>query len=333
LRGVIGRQVERADELLRSGDELVGRLHGWARVAVAGYVAGGRATSDALRRARFDVLAALVAPSTFDTVRRAAPLLARRADPLDPAVASAYAECERITREQARNFAWGIRLLPAGKRRALSAVYAFARRIDDIGDGDLPAEEKLAQLAVARASITAPPGDDPVLIGLADAAHRLPIQLTAFGDLVTGCEMDVAGRSYQTRAELVEYCRCVAGSIGRLSLGVFDPTLRPGDAGRAEELADSLGVALQLTNILRDVREDLQLGRVYLPADDLHRFGVEVRTLPDGSSAGSRRRARWSGTRAACNCCRCWTGAARRAARRSPASTASCSAASPATRT
>jgi phytoene synthase len=131
--------------------------------------------------------------------------------------------------------------------------------------------------------MTAPPGDDPVLIALADAAHRLPIPLAAFGDLVTGCEMDVAGHYYQTRAELVEYCRCVAGSIGRLSLGVFDPTLRPSDAARAEELADALGVALQLTNILRDVREDLQLGRVYLPADDLHRFGVEVRTLPDGS--------------------------------------------------
>jgi phytoene synthase len=283
LRGVVAQQVERSADLLRAGDELVARLHGWARIAVAGYVAGGLATCDALRRARFDVFANPVTPTRVDTARRAATLLARRPNPPDAAVASAYAECERITREQARNFAWGIRLLPTGKRRALSAVYAFARRIDDIGDGDLPREEKLVQLAAARASIEKPDDNDRVLLALADAARRLPIPLVAFDDLVTGCEMDVAGRRYETRADLVEYCRCVAGSIGRLSLGVFNPALRPGDGTRAEELADALGVALQLTNILRDVREDLQLGRVYLPADDLARFGVEVRTLPDGS--------------------------------------------------
>ena len=150
-------------------------------------------------------------------------LLARRPEPLEAPLAAAYAECERITREQARNFAWGIRLLPGVKRRALSAVYAFARRIDDIGDGDLPREEKLTQLSAARASIDAPPGDDPVLIGLADAAQRLPIPLAAFGDLVTGCEMDVAGRRYETRDELVEYCRCVAGSIGPAQPGRVRP--------------------------------------------------------------------------------------------------------------
>ncbi|MBN9621107.1 MAG: squalene/phytoene synthase family protein, partial [Actinobacteria bacterium] len=113
-------------------------------------------------------------------------------------IESAYAECERITREQARNFAWGIRLLPQAKRQALSAVYAFARRVDDIGDGDLPAAEKLRQLAEARAAIADPAAypDDPVLVALADAARRLPIPLAAFGELVDGCEMDVSGRSY-----------------------------------------------------------------------------------------------------------------------------------------
>jgi phytoene synthase len=199
-------------------------------------------------------------------------------------VEAAYAECERITREEARNFSWGIRLLSGEKRRALSAVYALARRIDDIGDGDLPAAEKRQQLAAARAGSQAPGDfpDDPVLVALADAARRLPIPLDAFGDLVDGCEMDVTGRTYRDLDDLVEYCRCVAGSIGRLSLGVFDPTMSPAERAVTSQLADDLGVALQLTNILRDIREDLTNGRIYLPAKDLELFGVELRLGPDG---------------------------------------------------
>jgi phytoene synthase len=200
-------------------------------------------------------------------------------------VAEAYRECERITRQQARNFSWGIRLLPGPKKMALSAIYAMARRIDDICDGSLPAPEKLRLLAEARAGATAPAGrdDDAVLVALDDAARRLPIPLAAFGDLVDGCQMDFRGRSYDSIDDLVEYCRCVAGSMGRLSLGVFNPPLS-GDALReASERADALGVALQLTNILRDIREDLANGRIYLPAHDLERFGCELTTLPDGS--------------------------------------------------
>jgi phytoene synthase len=202
-----------------------------------------------------------------------------------PSVPEAYRECERITREQARNFAWGIRLLPPAKRRALSAVYALARRIDDIGDGTLPAEQKLRLLAEARAGALAPGAHphDPVLRALEDAARRLPIPLAAFGELVDGCEMDVTGRSYDQLADLVEYCRCVAGSIGRLSLGVFHPELSEPDAREAGELADALGVALQLTNILRDVREDHGNGRVYLPKRDLDLFDCHITVLPDGS--------------------------------------------------
>jgi len=200
-------------------------------------------------------------------------------------VLAAYDECERITREQARNFSWGIRLLPDQKRRALSAVYALARRIDDIGDGSLPAEEKLRLLAEARKGATAPGDhpDDPVLVALEDAARRLPIPLDAFGDLVDGCEMDVTGRTYDNVEELVGYCRCVAGSIGRLSLGVFNPQLSEAAGIRAAQLADSLGVALQLTNILRDIREDLENGRVYLPKRDLAMFGCELRMAADGA--------------------------------------------------
>jgi phytoene synthase len=199
-------------------------------------------------------------------------------------LAAAYAECRRITRVQARNFAWGIRLLPSAKEGALSAVYAMARRIDDIGDGDLPPDDKRRLLEEARDAATNPAGhpDDAVCVALADAAKRLPIPLAAFGELVDGCEMDLAGRRYDTLDELIEYCRCVAGSIGRLSLGVFDPPLAA-DAERAAEYADALGIALQLTNILRDVREDLGNDRVYLPSRDLELFGVELRRRPDGT--------------------------------------------------
>jgi 15-cis-phytoene synthase len=200
-------------------------------------------------------------------------------------VAGAYRHCEEITWSQARNFSYGIRLLPPGKRRALAAVYAFARRIDDIGDGTLPPADKLAALARARASVTAlatgpaPAGGDadPVLVALADAGRRYPIPLEAFGELIDGCEADVRGTSYVTFDDLRHYCRCVAGSIGRLSLGVFGTR----DIDTAAPLADALGVALQLTNILRDIREDFRDGRVYLPAEDFKRFGTELR--PNGS--------------------------------------------------
>ena len=198
---------------------------------------------------------------------------------------AAYAECERITTAEAKNFAWGIKLLPAPKRRALSAVYAFARRIDDIGDGDLPPEQKVADLAVAREQIAggAAPADDPVLLALFDAATRFPIPLDAFTELIHGCELDVRGTRYASFDDMLGYCRDVAGSIGRLSLGVFAPPLPDTERELAARYADTLGLALQVTNILRDVREDLQGGRVYLPQDDLDLFGCTLQLLPDGT--------------------------------------------------
>jgi len=196
----------------------------------------------------------------------------------------AYRECERITWTQARNFAYGIRLLPAAKRRGLAVIYAFARRIDDIGDGtlpgqraDLPAQEKIAALEQARQAVldlSSPPPDDPVLLALADVKRSFPaVPVEAFGELIDGCVADVRGTTYQTFEDLHYYCRCVAGSIGRLSLGIFGTRHDPQEAAG---LADSLGVALQLTNILRDIREDHQNGRVYLPAEDLAKFDVDL---------------------------------------------------------
>jgi 15-cis-phytoene synthase len=197
----------------------------------------------------------------------------------------AYRECERITWSQARNFAYGIRLLPPAKRRGLAAIYAFARRIDDIGDGTLPAPEKIAALEDARREVLdlahQDPQDnpDPVLLALADVERTFPVPIAAFGELIDGCVADVRGTTYATFEELHHYCRCVAGSIGRLSLGIFGMPDARRDAAHAADIADSLGVALQLTNILRDIREDYANGRVYLPAEDLAKFDWDPATL------------------------------------------------------
>ena len=203
----------------------------------------------------------------------------------------AYLECERITWSQARNFAYGIRLLQPPKRRALAAVYAFARRIDDIGDGDLPREDKATALEAAREQTHAlvnavdnskRAGDvgldpeDPVLVALVDAGTRFPIPLAAFGELIDGCLADVHQATYETFDDLLWYCRCVAGSIGRLSLGIYRGERGAVPREGQSRMADDLGVALQLTNILRDVREDYLNGRVYLPAEDLVKFGCEL---------------------------------------------------------
>jgi 15-cis-phytoene synthase len=194
----------------------------------------------------------------------------------------AYQQCEQITWEQARNFAYGIRLLPPAKRRSLAAVYAFARRIDDIGDGDLPPETKAAQLEQARDELNLLlaavkdggggfDGTDPVLVALADTGTRFDIPLAAFNELIDGCLADVNQATYETFDDLLWYCRCVAGSIGRLSLGIYGAS----HPEKQNKLADDLGVALQITNILRDVREDFRNNRVYLPAEDLAKFGIE----------------------------------------------------------
>ena len=198
--------------------------------------------------------------------------------PVSPQAAAAYRYCEAVTGAQARNFSYGIRLLPAPKRRAMSAVYALARRIDDIGDGEWSHERKAVHLGLTRAMLdeiregTVEAEDtDPVKVALADSCSRFAIPLDAFDELIDGVEMDVRGAEYETFEQLRVYCRCVAGTIGRLSLGVFGCS----DPKRGAEFADTLGLGLQLTNILRDVREDAANGRTYLPAEDLARFGCE----------------------------------------------------------
>jgi 15-cis-phytoene synthase len=209
-------------------------------------------------------------------------------------VQAAYSYCETVTGQQARNFAYGIRLLPTDKRQAMSALYSFSRRVDDIGDGTLAPEAKRDRLEGTRELLErirqgAVDEDDidPVAVALADAARRFPLPLGGLDELIDGVLMDVRGETYETWDDLKTYCRCVAGAIGRLSLGVFGTQPGARGAERAPEYADTLGLALQLTNILRDVREDAGNGRTYLPADDLAKFGCSAgfhsATPPPGS--------------------------------------------------
>lgn len=195
-------------------------------------------------------------------------------------VQAAYSYCEAVTGQQARNFAYGIRLLPTEKRQAMSALYAFSRRVDDIGDGRLDVTAKRDRLESTRDLLDriradAVPEDDtdPVAVALSDAARRFPLPLDGLDELIDGVLMDVHGETYETWDDLKVYCRCVAGAIGRLSLAIFGTTPGARGAERACDYADTLGLALQLTNILRDVREDAANGRTYLPADDLAKFG------------------------------------------------------------
>jgi phytoene/squalene synthetase len=272
--------------------------------------------------------------------------------------ADAYAHCASITRARAANFYYGIRLLPHDRRRGMCAVYAFARRIDDIGDGTLEPAEKLRRLDAEAETLSELEladreplwSDDPVMLALADTYERFALPPGALGELIEGVRMDVNGVSYERFEDLVLYCRRVAGAIGRVCLPIFGARNEVSTAGpEAETLADDLGVAMQLTNILRDVREDAENGRVYLPAScspstaRLRRcssrccaaYRAPMATRPTGPSSSdcmrscaSRPIARINGSIAGWSSRRCSTGAAPRACRPWPASTAGSSIAS-----
>jgi len=195
---------------------------------------------------------------------------------------AAYAEVQRVTRKRARNFAYGIMVLPREKRRAIAAIYAFARRVDDIADGELPLSEKRARLERLRDALDRTPpsntvlqgSSDAMLLALADARTRFPIPVHALRALVDGGLQDLQQTRYATFDELHGYCKKVAGAVGLACVAVYGSD----DVDRAE----MLGVALQLINIMRDVGEDWELGRVYIPQDELASFGVSEEDIAAG---------------------------------------------------
>ena len=181
-------------------------------------------------------------------------------------VQEAYAEVGRITRREAQNFAYGIMVLPRAKRQAIAAIYAFARNVDDVADGHLPPEQKRARLEELRTALA---GDsaEPVFVALRDARQRFDIPREPLEALVDGGLQDIEQSTYADFGELRGYCEKVAGAVGLACVPVYgsDDT----------EHAMTLGIALQLINIIRDVDEDQRLGRVYLPQDELGAFDVE----------------------------------------------------------
>jgi phytoene synthase len=189
-------------------------------------------------------------------------------------VEEAYSEVERLTRRRARNFAYGIMLLPRVKRRAIAAIYAFARKVDDIADGPLPPDEKRRLLEELRGQLDKPPGEDAMLVALADAQGRFPIPKDALTDLIDGGVQDTEQARYADFEDLRGYCSRVAGAVGRACVPVY--------GADEPDRAETLGIALQLINIIRDVREDWTLGRVYLPQDELGRFGVGEDDIAEG---------------------------------------------------
>jgi 15-cis-phytoene synthase len=181
-------------------------------------------------------------------------------------VQEAYAEVERITRREAKNFAYGIMVLPRAKRQAIAAIYAFARRVDDVADGELPPPEKRAQLEELRTALEGGP-PDPVFVALLDARERFGIPQEPLEALIDGGLQDTEQATYADFADLRGYCEKVAGAVGLACVPVY--------GSEDTERAMTLGIALQLINIIRDVDEDRQLGRVYLPQDELAAFEVE----------------------------------------------------------
>jgi phytoene synthase len=277
FRSLARFESERARELLSRGFPLARALGGRPGRSVALFARGGLAALEALERADYDVFTRRPSPSAFALGRVALQELSCPSE-----TANAYAQALRITRREARSFAWGIRLLPRSKRRAVAALYAFARRVDDIADdGSLAAEERRSRLESCRAAVEGlpeGPDGDLVLVALADAVVRYEIPRQALLDLVEGGLMDVDRKRYATWEELREYCRRVAGAVGIACAAVYGPS----EPEKAMRYAEALGLALQQINIIRDVGEDWRLGRVYLPQDELQRFGVSEADIEAG---------------------------------------------------
>jgi phytoene synthase len=196
-------------------------------------------------------------------------------------VDAAYSEVQRLTRKRARNFAYGIMLLPREKRRAIAAIYAFARRVDDIADGDQTAHDKRVQLESLRSALNVDSTTDAMLIALADARSRFPIPVDSLRALVDGGLQDLDQHRYATFADLHGYCCKVAGAVGVACVAVYGSD----DIDRAQ----TLGVALQLINIIRDVPEDWELGRVYLPQEELESYGVTEDDIAAGRATDAWR--------------------------------------------
>lgn len=202
---------------------------------------------------------------------------------------AAYDYCQALTRREAKNFYYGFVLLPGDQRRAIYSAYAFARECDDIADSEMPAGEAAVRLAGYRAAFDRCLGgesDGPVFAALSHAVRTFGVPPTYFHSLVDGVEMDLTQSRYATFDELREYCYRVASVVGLICIEIFGYE----GAEKARKHAEDLGIALQLTNILRDLQEDAARGRIYLPLEEIETFRYSSAELMAGEVTKAFRR-------------------------------------------
>jgi len=200
---------------------------------------------------------------------------------MNPEIASSYRRAEAVARVRARNFYYGFLALPAEKRHALCAVYAFMRHCDDISDGSCSTADKHNMLLTWRTHLTAALqgrfDGSPIFPAFHDTVQRFAIPADYFHWVIDGAEMDLTIDRYRSFADLYQYCFKVASAVGLICLQIF------GYADvHARALAEQCGIAFQLTNILRDIREDAAMGRIYIPEEDLEKFHYPAENLQRG---------------------------------------------------
>ncbi len=200
----------------------------------------------------------------------------------DPVLNASFLHCQRISRSQAHNFYYGMKLTPEPKRSAMYAIYAWMRKADDLADGTGTLEEKTDRIEAFRRQThavvesTGPvPDDDPMWPAVRQTIRHFNIPLAYLDDMIAGQLLDQRKDRYETFEELYDYCYKVASVVGLVCITVWG--YRGGEATR--KMAEHRGIALQLTNILRDIAEDASRGRIYLPAEDLATFHVSPEDL------------------------------------------------------
>ena len=307
--------MARTRELFAAGLPLAERVDGTLRVDIEMFSRGGLAVLDAIEASGYNTLEHRPALTKWTQLRLLAGAVTSRiaesiapgkssrevrparngkareesqASPTDAqAVSASYAECNRIARTAHSSFYLAFFGLPREKRNALFALYAFMRLVDNVSDepGDL--ESKRTALARWRGmldeAIAGRTAGHAILPALADTITRFEIPTRYFHDLILGAEMDLTVSSYATFDRLSEYCYRVAGTVGLTCLHVFG-FRNPRDP----DLAERLGLAFQLTNIIRDVGADFEMGRIYLPQEDLERYGVSKDALRGPMMPGLR---------------------------------------------
>ncbi len=295
-RRLMALQISRARELFEQGRALPERVRPELRRQLRLTWLGGMAILGRIEAAGYDVFRRRPKLGRRDFVR----LYLRARKPLDSAPGSAVSAGKKnghLTNSHQTNFYYAFVFLPAEKRRAIEAVYAFARRGDDVADGKLPPEERVREFASYRRALEScyaqdaerALASDPALHELARAVRRFSIPREYFEDLQRGFEMDArlddGGGEFQTFEQLEQYCYHVAGTIGLMAIEIFGYR-NP----RTRDYARTLGTALQLVNILRDVASDARRGRIYLPRQDLERFGVAPQAIFENRYDGAMER-------------------------------------------